>query len=193
MHINRSTAQDRNKTELLFPVPDLFQKIGHIDFLALHVHDPRMFQHPPWSSSSRRFFFQTEVDLLVTVIWTRAEEENSPAINKVLEIIRPANPMIRLIFQLRDRLADDVSKKIDQTGARLHFSPVGREWESMLGDLEQRHSKGPDIGGDSVRLACDSLRCHVIRCSNEGVGIALGAEFAADAKVAEFHLTVTTQ
>lgn len=63
----------------------------------------------------------------------------------------------------------------------------------MLGDFEQRHSQGPDIRGDSVRLPGDSLGSHVIRRSNEGVGVALGAELAADAKVAEFHLTVATQ
>lgn len=45
---------------LLFPVPHLFQKIGHVDFLRPHVHYPRMFQHPPGSCSSGGFFFETE-------------------------------------------------------------------------------------------------------------------------------------
>lgn len=101
--------------------------------------------------------------------------------------------MIRLVFQLGDRLTDDISKKVDKTRAGLHFSPVGRKREPVLGDFEQRHPQGPDIRGDCVRLTRDSFGGHVVRCSDEGVGVAFGAEFAADAKVAEFHLAVATQ
>jgi hypothetical protein len=44
---------------LIFPVPHLPHKVCHVDFLVLHVQDPRMFQHPPGCRASRRFFLKT--------------------------------------------------------------------------------------------------------------------------------------
>jgi hypothetical protein len=44
---------------LVFPVPDLPYEIGHVDLLVFHVQHPGMFEHPPGSRSSRRFFLQT--------------------------------------------------------------------------------------------------------------------------------------
>lgn len=31
----------------IFPIPHLFEEMLHVDSLALHFHNPRMFQHPP--------------------------------------------------------------------------------------------------------------------------------------------------
>lgn len=39
----------------------------------------------------------------------------------------------------------------------------------------------------------DALRSHVVGCADEGVGVALGPELAANAKVAEFDLTVAAK
>ena len=39
----------------------------------------------------------------------------------------------------------------------------------------------------------DALRSHVVGGADEGVGVALGSEFAADAKVAELDLTVAAE
>lgn len=114
-----------------------------------------------------------------------------PALNKVFETIRPADTVLRFILQLGNRLADDIGQKVDQTGARLHLGAVGREGEAMLCDFEQGYTERPNVGCDGIRLTGDSLRCHIVRGSDERVGITLGSEFTANSKVAQLHLAVS--
>ena len=63
----------------------------------------------------------------------------------------------------------------------------------MLRDLEQGHAQGPDVRGDGVGLAGDALWGHVVRGADERVGVAFGAELAANAEVAEFDLAVAAE
>lgn len=42
-------------------------------------------------------------------------------------------------------------------------------------------------------MTSDTLRGHVVRCANEGVRIALGAEFTTDTKIAKFDLAIAAQ
>ena len=63
----------------------------------------------------------------------------------------------------------------------------------MLSDLEEGHAKRPDIRGDGVALACDTLRRHVVASADEGIGITACAELTTDAKVAEFHGAVAAE
>ena len=90
-------------------------------------------------------------------------------------------------------MLDDVGQQVERRGAGLHLGAVGREWEAMLGDLEQGDAGGPDVGRDSVRLPRDALRGHVVAGADEGAGVALGAELARHAKVAELHVAVAAQ
>lgn len=43
----------------ILPVPDLSQEMLHVNFLAVHLDHPGMFEHAPWRCSSRRLLFQT--------------------------------------------------------------------------------------------------------------------------------------
>lgn len=133
-----------------------------------------MLEHSPGRCSPGRLLLQT-------------------TLNKVLEHVAPLDPIIGLIFQFRNWLGDDIRKKIDQTGARLHLGAVGGEREAMLRNLQQCHAQRPDVRGDGVGLALDPLGRHVVGGANEGVGVSFGAEFAADAKVAEFDLAVAAE
>jgi hypothetical protein len=45
---------------LIFPVPDLLEEVRHVDLFRLHLNHPWMFDHSPWSGSSRAFFLKTE-------------------------------------------------------------------------------------------------------------------------------------
>ena len=63
----------------------------------------------------------------------------------------------------------------------------------MLRDLEQRHAEGPDVAGDGVALARDALGRHVVAGADKSVGVAAGAELAADAKVAELDGAVAAE
>lgn len=119
--------------------------------------------------------------------------ENMPTLNKILKRITPPNPMLQLILQLRNRLPDNIRQEIDQAGPRLHLRPVGREREPVLGHLQQRDAQGPDIRRDGVGLALDALGRHVVRRPDEGIGVALGAEFPAHAEIAQFDLSVAAQ
>lgn len=116
-----------------------------------------------------------------------------PAFNKVLEVLRPANAILWLVLQLGYRLADNISEKIDQPSSRLHLSSIGREGESVLGDFQQGHAQRPDVGSNGVRLASDTFWCHVVGGADERIGVTLGAELAADTKVAELDLAITAQ
>jgi hypothetical protein len=101
--------------------------------------------------------------------------------------------MIRLILQLRDRLPHNIRQQINQPGSRLHLGAVSGERKPVLCNLQQRDTQRPHIGGDGVGLALDPLGRHVVGSADEGVGIAFGAELAADAKVAEFDLAVAAE
>lgn len=119
---------------LVAPVPHLLDEVSHVHFLVLHVQHPRMFQHPPWSCSSRWFFLETAQ----TSAWfhRRSSVVYVPAFDEVFEIVRPANAILGFIFKFWNRLTDNVGKKVNQSCARLHFCSVGREWESMLSNFE---------------------------------------------------------
>jgi hypothetical protein len=42
-------------------------------------------------------------------------------------------------------------------------------------------------------LTRDTFWGHVVRCTNEGVGVTLGAEFTTDTEIAQFNLAVAAQ
>lgn len=125
------------------------------------------------------------------------EKKNIPAIDKVFEIGRPFEfrflPVRRLILQLGKRLPDNILDDIDQTGPGLHLGPVGREGKAVLGNFEEGDAEGPDVRGDGVGLAGDALGRHVVGCADEGIGIATGAELAADTEVTQLHLSIATE
>ena len=120
----------------------------------------------------------------------RTKGLHSPTLNKILKILAPPNLRLaiprRLILQLRQRLSHNVLDDIDQARSWLHFGAVGGEGETVLGYFEESNAEGPDVGGDGVGLAGDSLRSHVVGGADEGVSVAAGAEFAGDAEVAQF-------
>lgn len=70
----------------------------------------------------------------------------------------------------------------------MHFRAVGGEGEAVLGDFEECDTKGPYVRGYGITLSGYALGGHVVGSADEGVGIALGAELAADAEVAKFDL-----
>ena len=61
-------SRDRPQTIVIpfsiLPVPNLSQEMFHVDFFAVHLHHPRMFEHAPWGRSSRWFLFQTAPPLI---------------------------------------------------------------------------------------------------------------------------------
>ena len=63
----------------------------------------------------------------------------------------------------------------------------------MLGYFEKGDTSTPDIGCDGVRLSCDPLRSHVVRCADERIGIAFGSKLAAHSEIAQFDLAVSAQ
>ena len=63
----------------------------------------------------------------------------------------------------------------------------------MLRHFEERYPQGPDVRGDGVGLPGNALGRHVIGGADECVGIAAGAEFAANAEVAEFDLAIAAE
>lgn len=137
---------------LIFPVPHLPHEVCHVNLLVLHVQDPRMFQHPPGCRASRRFFLKT---VAKDVRGKEREKyqnnhQNIPAFNEILEVIRPANIVLRLILEFGNRLSHDVCKEIDETGAGLHLRPVCREGESMLCNFQKGHAQRPNIRRDCV-------------------------------------------
>lgn len=119
--------------------------------------------------------------------------DDIPAFDKVLEVLGPLDAVLGLVLQLGYRLADNIGEKIDQPGSRLHLRPIGREGEPMLRNLQQGHTQRPDVRSDGVRLTCDTFWRHVVGGADERIGIALGAELAADTKVAELDLAIATQ
>lgn len=108
-----------------------------------------MFQHPPGSGSAGRLFLKTETGQ-TSDIQPGGIAQYIPALNKIFETIGPADAVLRLILQLGDRLADNIGQEVDQTGARLHLSTVGREGEAMLCDFEQSYTERPNVRCDRV-------------------------------------------
>ncbi len=123
----------------------------------------------------------------------RRRRKHVPALDEILKVLTPPNPLLHLILQLRNRLSDDIRQEIDQSGSRLHLRAIGWKRETMLGDLEQGDAERPDVRGDGVRLTGDALGSHVVRRADEGVCVALCAEFAADSEIAEFDLAVAAE
>jgi len=60
----------------------------------------------------------------------------------------------------------------------------------MLCDFEKCHAQAPYVASDGVALSSDSLRGHVVRCANEGVGITFCTELTGDAKIAKLYLPI---
>lgn len=116
-----------------------------------------------------------------------------PAFNKVFKVVAPKNPVVRLILEFRDWLANNISQEVNQYRFGLHFCAVSRERETMLGNLEQRHTQRPDVRRDGIRLARDPLGRHIVRRADKRVGIALGPKFAADPEIAQFDLSVAAE
>ena len=116
-----------------------------------------------------------------------------PALDEILEVVRPLDARLGLILQLRDRLPHDVGEQIDQARPGLHLGPVGGEGEAVLGDLQERDARAPHVGGDGVALARDTLRGHVVGRADEGVCVAFRSELAAHAEVAQLDLAVAAQ
>ena len=133
-----------------------------------------MLEHPPRRGPAFRLLLQTAFD-------------------EILEAIPPLDVVLRLVFQLRDRLPHDIREQIDEAGARLHFGAVGREGEAVLRDLQKGDAERPYVRRDGVGLSLDALRGHIVGCADEGSGFALGAEFAGYAEVAELDLAVAAE
>lgn len=184
----------------IFPVPYLYQEMLHIDFLALHFNHPRMFKHSPRSGTTGGFFLKTgrvrQQMSPVEVEHSNAEQQKGgyiPAFDKVLERSAPRDPVLRFIFQSRNWLPDNIGEKVNQPSFWLHFCAIGWKGEAMLSDFKKRDAQRPDIGCDGVGLARYPFRSHVIGCTNESIGIALGPELSADPKIAKLDLTVAAK
>ena len=63
----------------------------------------------------------------------------------------------------------------------------------MLSHFEKSDAQGPNVRGYGVGFASDALRGHVVRSSDEGVGVPFGAKFPTHAKVAKAHLAGPSQ
>ena len=178
---------------LIFPFPDLLEELGHVDLFVLYLEHPGMFQHPPGSCSSSGFFLEaTDVEMLVTD--SSIEKLNHiPALNEIFKVVSPLDIILRFVLELGNRLSNDISQEINKTSTRLEFRSICGEWKPMLCCLEQGHTKRPDVRGDCVRLAGDTLRCHVVGRADERVCVAFCAEFAAHAKIAEFNLAIAAE
>lgn len=125
--------------------------------------------------------------------WREAEGRYIPAFNKVLERTTPGDPVLRFILQRRNWLVDNIGEKVNQPCSWLHFCAIGWKGKAMLSDFKKRDAQRPDIGCDGVGLARYPFRSHVVRCTNEGIGIALGPEFSADPKIAKLDLAVAAE
>ena len=101
-----------------------------------------------------------------------------PALNEVLEVLRPLDAVIRLILQLRNRLAYNIRQQVNQSCPRIHLRPIRRERETMLCHFQQRHPQTPHITRDRITLARNTLRRHVITRPNECICIALRSKLA---------------
>lgn len=87
----------------------------------------------------------------------------------------------------------NVCEEVDQPCFGVHLGSVRWEGEAVLGHFEEGDPERPHVGSDCVGLTSDSLRGHVIGCTDEGIGIAFGPEFSADAEVAELDLAVAAE
>jgi hypothetical protein len=116
-----------------------------------------------------------------------------PAFDEVLEVVTPLDPRLGFILQFRDLLPNDIGKEINKSCTGLHLCAVGREGEPMLCHFEKCDAGTPNIGCDRVRLAGDSFWCHVVGCSDEGVGISFRSELTANPEITELDLAVSAQ
>ena len=63
----------------------------------------------------------------------------------------------------------------------------------MLSHFQKGDTEGPNVGRDGVGFASDALRGHIVGGADEGVGVPLGAKFAANAEIAKADLAGTGQ
>jgi len=120
-------------------------------------------------------------------------DNNIPTLNKEFEILAPEDICIGLVFQLGDGLADDVGKEVDKASPGLHLGAIGGEGKSVLSNLEKCDTRRPDVGCDGVRLASNTLRCHVVAGADERVGLALCTEITRHTKVAELDVSIPAE
>lgn len=183
----------------------------HVDFLALHFDHPGMFEHAPGGRAAGRFFFEAaggerggggldkgkkgnrKVGEERGRRGERKGKGNIPTLDEIFEAFAPFDAVLGFVLEFGDWLPDDVREEIDQAGAGLYLGAVGGEGKPVLGDFEEGDAQRPDVGSDGVGLAGDAFRRHVVGGADKGVGVAAGAERPADAKIAQFHLTVAAK
>jgi hypothetical protein len=123
--------------QCLFPVPDLRQEVCHVDFLVLHLHDPRVIQHPPRTRSSSGILLQATIHF-VSITNEAGPERYLPTRNKILEVITPFDSQMGLILQLWNRLSDDICQQVNQAGTRVAAAIIRlAERKPMLCDFKE--------------------------------------------------------
>lgn len=70
---------------------------------------------------------------------------DSPALDKVLEVVAPEDVGRRFVFEFRNRLPDNIGEEVDQPSTGLVDGAVSWEGEPVLGNLEQRDTRRPDV------------------------------------------------
>nr|POE88384.1 hypothetical protein CFP56_11613 [Quercus suber] len=197
----------------VLPVPDRLEELAHVDALGLHLDHPGVLEHAPRRRAALGTFFETGAGTNGQRSVGRAcmrrdrmrkrekreeegergQKEGVPALDVVFEVVRPGELDLRFVLELGDGLAHDVGEEVDEAGARVHLGAVGGEGEAVLRDFQQRHAERPDVRGDGVGLPGDAFGGHVVGGADEGVGVAFGAELAADAEVAELDLALARE
>jgi hypothetical protein len=95
-----------DEASLLFPIPYLLEEMGHVDFLRLHLHHPRVFEHAPGRRSSRALFLKTAQE--VSNVQSSIISRYVPALDKVLEVFSPFDTVLGLVLKFWDRLSNNV-------------------------------------------------------------------------------------
>lgn len=122
-----------------------------------------------------------------------ADGRHPPAINEILEVIRPNNVVLRFVLELGNGLSHNICEEVNQASPRIHFRAVCGEWKPVLCDFQERDTETPHITRDRVTLACNAFWGHVVGRSNEGICVSLGAKFSRHSKIAELDLTIAAQ
>lgn len=130
-----------------------------------------MIQHSPRACSPGRILLETISSSAYIHPPLLQFSEYLPARNEVFHIIAPLDPNLRLILQLRYRLADDICEEVDNICASVSTAVVLlSEGEAVLGDFEEGYAQRPDVGGDGVRETLDAfgLAGELVRGRDEG-------------------------
>lgn len=96
----------------------------HVDLFALHLDHPRVLEHPPRRGTSGRFLFEAANGKSAVVLSSHGggggvarEIERgirySPALDKILESLAPLDAVIWFVFELGNRLPDNVRQEVD--------------------------------------------------------------------------------